>query len=430
MIGFRILALASFTILTIGCTIYLRSSNPSGEAEKTSYQLMAARGTPPKTVITPYLEQRIEPGVNVVWCATFQMAWDKLKDIEGGDVKTSPDNVTVSTLNRESIGVDCLPRVGALSVAGLVRDGVVKDIEVRMGKLGRTPESTFLPASGSLPRDALIIYAYLARSLRYETPFASLRARPFSGAGGKVEYFGIQQYAPGSEAKKKQGNQIHILWHRFASEATVDIGQEFVIELMTTEKEDRLLLARVSPAYNLRESIDMVLRQVEHPNSKKTRGDGTAPEEQELHEALAGTPDPFQRDRIMKSLSGYCCLLPGEDVQIPSISIDCAKRVDDLMGLKVVSRKDKLNMKPIICAEQRIRFRLNETGANLESQAIIGLFGDGGIRDFSFTRPFLLLLMRQGARTPYFAVWIGNSELLVEGAGQVPIAECKEGVGG
>jgi len=31
-------------------------------------------------------------------------------------------------------------------------------------------------------------------------------------------------------------------------------------------------------------------------------------------------------------------------------------------------------------------------------------------------RPFLLLLLRRGARYPYFALWIENDELLVSAA--------------
>ena len=56
---------------------------------------------------------------------------------------------------------------------------------------------------------------------------------------------------------------------------------------------------------------------------------------------------------------------------------------------------------------------LDEEGVRLESRAYIGLYGTFGVRDFAFTRPFFVLLMRQGADTPYYAAWIGNTDLLV-----------------
>ena len=423
MIGLRMLTSVSFTMLTIACTVSPRANTPYGKAEATLCRLTAPRAVPPKTVVTPYLQYRIEPGVNVVWCATFQMAWDKLKEIEGGDVKTSPDNVTVSKLNRESIVADCLPRLGALSVAGLVRDGVLEDIQARTERLAGAPQAISLPPRGSLAQDAVIMYACLARSLHYAIPFKVLPSRRFGGADGKVVYFGVDEYDPLLDSKKKQGSQIRVLWHRFTPDAGSIMRQEFAIELVTTEKDDRLILAKVSPASTLRETVNMVLRHVEHPNTKKAGEDGVALEEGELRElARAENPDPSRRDSVMQSVSGYCCLLFDEDVRIPRIRIELSKRVDQLIGVNIVSQKEKLDRKPIIVAEQQIRFSLDETGANLESQALMALFGSRGIRDFSFTSPFVLLLMRQGASTPYFAAWIGNSELLVEEAGQAPIA--------
>ena len=362
------------------------------------------------------------------------MAWDKLKELEGGPVHTLPESVTVSMLNRESIDANCLPNVGALGIAGLIGDGVLDEIETRMGQMAGSPKPVFLPARGSLPDDAVIAYAYLARTLRFETPFKALRSGPFSGSHGEVKYFGVDQAGSDLEVMTRQRTQIRVLWHRFAAKATIDKPQECVIELVTAEKDDQLLLAMVSPGYTLRETIDMVLRHVKHLDTKKTVEYPSARGEQERSDALAGSRDPSRRDRIMGLVSGCSSVRPDEDVRIPSINMDLVKRVDELIGLYVVARSGKLNKKLIIDAEQRIRFRLDETGADLKSQAKVVLFGDGGMRDFSFARPFLVLAMRKRAKTPYFAAWIGNSELLVkagketghpatkDSAGQAPVS--------
>ena len=73
-------------------------------------------------------------------------------------------------------------------------------------------------------------------------------------------------------------------------------------------------------------------------------------------------------------------------------------------------------------AEQATAFVLNERGAKLEStfeaNIVIGDFGDEPpppppkIRTFHFDRPYLVLLREQQSHDPYFAVWIGNTELM------------------
>jgi hypothetical protein len=64
---------------------------------------------------------------------------------------------------------------------------------------------------------------------------------------------------------------------------------------------------------------------------------------------------------------------------------------------------------------QWTRFRLNEKGAFLKSKTeMIFIAGPGKWRYFYFDRPFLILLKQKGAKHPYFAMWVGNTELMVK----------------
>jgi hypothetical protein len=68
---------------------------------------------------------------------------------------------------------------------------------------------------------------------------------------------------------------------------------------------------------------------------------------------------------------------------------------------------------PIVLAMQSIRFRLDERGAILKSEAGVALSEDGSKpRQFIFDKPFLILLERRDAARPYFALWVDNPELL------------------
>lgn len=39
------------------------------------------------TVVTPTLDSPMVAGKNMVWCATFQMAWDELRTLASGTAK-------------------------------------------------------------------------------------------------------------------------------------------------------------------------------------------------------------------------------------------------------------------------------------------------------------------------------------------------------
>jgi hypothetical protein len=97
---------------------------------------------------------------------------------------------------------------------------------------------------------------------------------------------------------------------------------------------------------------------------------------------------------------------------VPKISANIERHYSELEGLHLVGRDLY-----IASALQVIRFRLDEAGARLESEATIE-FDDGhpdtpaGKRQFILDRPFLIYLIERQADQPYFAAWIANTELL------------------
>ena len=69
-------------------------------------------------------------------------------------------------------------------------------------------------------------------------------------------------------------------------------------------------------------------------------------------------------------------------------------------------------------ALQDIFFRLDETGARLESQADLSAKSAERSslpthRAFVFDRPFLLMMQEVGGASPYFVIWVGDPEVLV-----------------
>ena len=62
---------------------------------------------------------------------------------------------------------------------------------------------------------------------------------------------------------------------------------------------------------------------------------------------------------------------------------------------------------------QNIKFRLDESGAFVLSEAYITLaLGSREVSHLIFDKPFLLMVKYKDATLPYFAIWIANGELL------------------
>ncbi|MCY2932082.1 MAG: hypothetical protein NTV86_21835 [Planctomycetota bacterium] len=383
---------------------------------------------PPNTVVTPYLEREMEPGKNMLWCSTFQMAWDKLADLGGGRLETSPGCIAVSRLNQEKARPGDIPVTGAYSAAGRVGDGSVEGMRARLREMqqaGEARKSILLPASAALPADAVVFYAYLRRSVRFQTPFEVLSAMPFCRSERNVAFFGIQDYSPSSQLKRALAAQVRVVWHRFPPEHKREEGEEaagpaepeYIVELLAGQGQDRLVLAKVAPSPTLGKTVEGVMAHLRRPN-EKTAKDGIAPEVRQFCELMeseeADVREPKQRP-LLEAISGYACLLHEESVRVPRMRCDVVETFKELVGQVIVSGNEKVRNKPIAEAWQRIRFVFDEKGAELESEAGGGVFGSSAMRDFTFSGPFLVLLIRPGAQLPYCALWVANSELLEPG---------------
>lgn len=146
-----------------------------------------------------------------------------------------------------------------------------------------------------------------------------------------------------------------------------------MIELKTMPETDRLILARIAPAATLGETVREVRRRV-----------------------ATARPTPIKNSEILV---------------IPVLQVDVLKKYDTLCRRKIRAANEAVDGSKVALAEQTIRFKLDETGASLKSEAIAA--ASKMPRRFIFNKPFLVLLQARGAENPYFALWVGNAELLI-----------------
>ena len=92
---------------------------PSHDAIAGAPELKANAEDLEHTIVTPHLEHVIPADTNVLWCGTFQLAWNELCDLAGGPVEMEPTSALVEALNRQTTSKQDLDKSSYVAVAGL-----------------------------------------------------------------------------------------------------------------------------------------------------------------------------------------------------------------------------------------------------------------------------------------------------------------------
>jgi len=323
-----------------------------------------------ETDVLPHTAGKIIPGRNYVYCATFQLAWNTLEQgVIGEPIRLSGSPQMLADLRQAPKPREQdFPPGSYLAKAGWVRDGIVDQIRAEMNK--RFPKATFqLPVGAS--EQAAVVYAYLQRSLPFREAFDLLdEVLVFKAKGGdvRVVVFGFYRLTP-SPRDHALRSQVTVLDH-------VD-NDNFVLRLNTTVEDDELVLAKVAPEPTLQATLSGVLR----------RAAATA------------------KDRSAR-------VEDNEPLVVPVINVGAIRRYAELEGRAF--ENPKLSGAELSVASQGIRFRLDQTGARLESDAYVAVKSGEPPkpRQFIFDKPFLVYLKRKSSEVPYFAIWVETAEVL------------------
>ncbi len=321
-----------------------------------------------RTVITSYLREAIPAQKNLLYCSTFQIAWDRLcDDVIGGPLRLNGDPAAAAMLNERLTGENDIRAGCYLAMAGYNRDDIVGKIVNAMKE--RFGEKPGLDLRLENPDD-ILAYAFLLKDLKFDREFESLDTPLMFDGSVPVRAFGIKEFAF-SEDHRKLSGQLDILDYQS--------DDDFIIRLKSVSPEDEIILAKIAPLSSLLETVEYV--------SLRT-GDNV--------------PSSIRK---------------GERLNIPKLDFDILHFFKDLMGRQFLN--SGFEKYSISQAVQSVRFRLNEKGALLRSEAAIIAptmvpVDPPRIRNFVFNKPFLVILKEKGAKYPYFALWVDNAELLLK----------------
>ena len=328
-----------------------------------------------ETVILPHSDGPISPGVNYIYCATFQLAWAELaKNTVGSDIELEDGPPWIDHLGQGEFKQSDLSKDSYLAMGGLVSEGIVERIQAEMTK--RFPNAN-VDVPQPRPDSDGYAFAYLTKSLTFarafERPYQRLRWS-IQGSKTSVATFGIMDYSELTDTE--QGDELveQVTILDYVSDS------DFVLRLNPASQSDQIILAKVGPLSTLRETMEAVEMRIDNSS-------------------LTASSRHLQE---------------GETLLVPIVQVSALRSYNEIVGRRFLNPGYERWF--VTAAIQGIRFRLDEWGAELESHAYVGADGasTGGVapRRFHFDQPFLLYLKKRSADDPYFAMWIENVEVL------------------
>lgn len=296
---------------------------------------------------------------NLVYCSTFQLAWNELSDYLKGQITFSKENPDVDELNLKSFTKKDLKSDCYVSIAGFVKDKIVEKIQTELKT--KFKETTKIDFSGLSPDD-IIAYAFLLKILEFSVPFEKMEDLLFDSK--EVKAFGIKVRR---DSNGKMRNQVRILDYKS--------DDDFTITLKSKSGEYICLSKCVQPE-TLKVKLDSINFQVRHQ-----------------------------------------VLNDGEILRIPNMFFDIEHHFKNFIGQNLLVDKKDIGYY-IIDAVQLIKFELNEEGAKLRSEAAMMCrkcisTHEPKPRKFVFDKPFFICLKEDLDKPPYFVAWIKDSKLLV-----------------
>jgi hypothetical protein len=317
------------------------------------------------TMVIGHLNEKVDPGQNIVYASSFLMAWKGLKeDMVGEDILLQEPVSLTPQLNlaSEKIVID----ENYLAMAGITGDGIVKKINKQLqqkyGFKNRELEQ-YLDRD-----DNIICYSYFIEEVLFKYPFMEHKKKHpffFNKNRAEVACFGLEKNNDLDNGEKIM-EQVELYDY-------IDCNN-FIIKLKGKDPENELYLAKVPFDKTMIATLDGVEQRVQ-----------------------ATKPEKIDENALLV---------------IPKIKFNLYKTYDELIGKHLANNEYEDYFFAV--ADQQINFSLDESGAKTQSESVVVLKKGPSDGLLLFDRPFLLYMKKKGTNQPYFALWIANPEILIK----------------
>jgi hypothetical protein len=318
-----------------------------------------------KTVVLPHIEAEIPEGKSVIYCSTFQLAWNELiNNVVEKDVEVENGPYWTYNLNKQIGDKDDLTAEYYVANAGYISDGIVEKINEELEAKFQKSYEPSVPLSDS----GIIAYSYLFKNLKFMDEFEPDFYLNFNEEK-EVKSFGIK-----AEANPYTG----YLKTRSCILYDYKNDDDFILQVRLKNSSDEIYLAKVEPGKTIYETYYNVLERATQENKVEITAD--------------------------------------DEIRVPVLEYKLNRSYDELIGKTILGFKN--NIYYFLVAQQMIRFEMNEKGVELESEVEMAAECEEE-PDFEnlpkklfYDKPFLIILKEKNAEHPYFLMWVNNAELM------------------
>ena len=307
---------------------------------------------------------------NTIWCGTFQLIWNDLKnDLAKQDIVFNPQLKVVENLNKETFTTKELSEASYYKKIGTPSLKLKEEIEKAIkDKFNET--SDILDDFDLENRDPLdyFLYVMLKKEFQFEKAFEELENGKFRDYDN-VKYFGIKSDETG-ELKQ----QVDVLYYKSKD--------DFAVKLRT-KQEDEVILCKNPEGKTFGEIYNNILDKTEVKVYNM-------PNNQDNYEAI----------------KVYGELKEGELLKVPNIKLKEKNEITEIEDKKFLFSNGEVYS--IEKALQTIEFELDRTGGKIKSEAGMMVKNESvaimdEIREFSIDDTFAIFLIEKGKDKPYFA---------------------------
>ena len=337
-------------------------------AEHIKFEIEAGKKECKDTIFSPILETDIIDKKNMVYCMSFQSAWNKLIKIINGKIEYLKPNRVGEILNKNSELPEPVSENYLFVKAGKWDEQFVAGVKKESSKfLGHDLNMQINnPPVGTIPDGNFAAFALLKKELRFKNIFNNNLEKGMTFIDKYVISFG--------EKGKMINRSAEIIDYRN--------DDDFIIRVFSSTEEDDIILAKVEKEKTLLDITSSVLKRWKSSNNNSFKD-------------LDVLEMPFIS--LNKEVEFAELIAPIENVLVDG------------------------NPSRVAEARQKTIFGLSETGIILESASFVGIVTEGigpeeneKPRYLVFNKPFLILLKEKKFDMPYFVMWVGNSELMQE----------------
>ncbi len=309
--------------------------------------------------IVPTMQDEISS--DTVWCCTFQLVWNDLKDeIAKKDIVFNEQVVEAENLNKSEFNSNMISDDYYYKKYGIMNSELKKEIEDGIKeKFGETSNILNDFDWSSEDSDKYFLYAMLKRKFEFYYEFDDLEKSNFGKNYKNVSYFGIDE-----KTKNEVRSQVEVIYYNSKDDFAIQIN---------TKQNDEVIICKGNEGKTFKEIYDKV---------KNTTYDGSI--------SLSNT----------------------ESLKIPNLEFKEKKEFTNLQDKEFTFSTGEIYT--IEEAIQTVEFKLDKKGGEVKSEAGMGVAkmalptNQEENREFYVDDTFTLFLRENGRELPYFAARIND----------------------